>query len=259
MAESKVCPMCLIDKPISEYHKLNRGLGKVQSKCKICTSEYKKKRYWSNRDAELAKMTKSRLKPENVIQRKEYYKKNKEKYQERHYKLMSDEQKRKQRRERGRQYEKKNASKIAEKKRLHNKKEEVKARKRELHHKRKQEDIEYILKRRLRFRLRHIIKAVGSYKYKRMSSIELVGCDMQFLKQYIENKFKDGMSWGRISEIDIDHIIPCAIFDLTKLEEQKKCFHYTNLQPMWSGENRKKNSLFNGEYIRKPRTKNKAA
>jgi hypothetical protein len=35
----------------------------------------------------------------------------------------------------------------------------------------------------------------------------------------------------------IDHIIPCASFDLTDLEQQKKCFHYTNFQPLWWREN----------------------
>jgi hypothetical protein len=35
----------------------------------------------------------------------------------------------------------------------------------------------------------------------------------------------------------LDHINPCAAFDLTIPEQQKRCFHYTNLQPMWWKQN----------------------
>lgn len=50
------------------------------------------------------------------------------------------------------------------------------------------------------------------------------------------------MNWTEYEKgnIHIDHIIPCAIFDLRKEEAQKKCFHYTNLQPLWKADNLKK-------------------
>ena len=59
------------------------------------------------------------------------------------------------------------------------------------------------------------------------------------LKKHIEKQFKPGMNWSNhsVRGFHIDHIIPCASFDLTKEEEQKKCFHYTNLQPLWAEEN----------------------
>jgi len=97
------------------------------------------------------------------------------------------------------------------------------------------------------------LKLVGLRKSQK--TMELLGCDMMFFKKYIESRFSDGMSWDNygIRGWHIDHIKPCAAFDLTKEVEQKKCFYYKNLQPMWWYDNLHKNSLYNGKVIRKKR------
>ena len=41
-------------------------------------------------------------------------------------------------------------------------------------------------------------------------------------------------------EWHIDHIKPCAAFDLTDPKQQKECFNYKNLQPLWAQDNIKK-------------------
>jgi hypothetical protein len=71
---------------------------------------------------------------------------------------------------------------------------------------------------------------------------ELLGCDIKALRHHLESKFRDGMSWGNYGQFGwhIDHIIPCAEFDLTKIEQRKMCFHYTNLQPLWAKDNHAK-------------------
>ena len=50
------------------------------------------------------------------------------------------------------------------------------------------------------------------------------------------------MSWDNYGSYwDIDHIIPCASFNLDNLEEQKKCFIFTNTRPLSKIENQRKN------------------
>lgn len=79
---------------------------------------------------------------------------------------------------------------------------------------------------------------------KETSSIELLGADIETVRQHIEKQFSEGMSWDNHGTVGwhIDHIIPCSAFDLTKEEEQKKCFHFSNLQPLWYDENLRKGS-----------------
>jgi hypothetical protein len=75
----------------------------------------------------------------------------------------------------------------------------------------------------------------GKTKYKK--TFELIGCDIKQLIKHLESTFKIGMSWDKRSLMHVDHINPCSNFDLTKSEEQDKCFHYTNLQMLWAKEN----------------------
>ncbi len=101
----------------------------------------------------------------------------------------------------------------------------------------KENDIKYRLQRRLRTRIYNVLfrqKAVKSKK-----TLKLLGCSWQKAREHIQSQFKEGMAWENYGKYGwhIDHIIPCSSFDLTDPEEQKKCFHYTNIQPLWWHEN----------------------
>lgn len=93
------------------------------------------------------------------------------------------------------------------------------------------------------FRLRHCLRArirktiLGKNNSAR--SLALLGCTLEFLKTWLESKFKPGMTWENHGRFGwhIDHIRPCSSFDLSKPDEQAVCFHYTNLQPLWAYEN----------------------
>lgn len=88
-----------------------------------------------------------------------------------------------------------------------------------------------------------IVKYIKKYKgIKKCKTIDLLGTDIISLRKHLESKFKEGMSWDNhgLYGWHIDHILPCASFDLTKEEDQRRCFHYTNLQPLWAEDNLKK-------------------
>ena len=81
-------------------------------------------------------------------------------------------------------------------------------------------------------------------KLSRGRKSELLGCDRAFLIKWLEKQFKPGMSWENYGVFGwhIDHIRPCASFDLSDPKQQSECFHYTNLQPLWWKDNLSKHS-----------------
>jgi len=101
-------------------------------------------------------------------------------------------------------------------------------------------DIKYRIAENLRRRVSLALKGLN----KSASTMELLGCTAQEFKIHIADKFDEKMSWDNygIHGWHIDHIIPCSSFDLTDPEQQKKCLHYTNLQPLWAIDNLKKSN-----------------
>lgn len=100
------------------------------------------------------------------------------------------------------------------------------------------------LGRNLRKRVRDAIKQRKPSCKKFGSTFELLGCSVSEVRLHLEKQFQPGMSWDNYGSGDdrwsIDHIIPVIAFDLTDSFQQKACFHYTNLQPLWCLENSRK-------------------
>jgi len=91
---------------------------------------------------------------------------------------------------------------------------------------------------RLRNRIRSALRERDGRKA--FKTQELIGCSIDFLRQHLESKFRPGMSWAIPGSFHIDHVKPIKEFDLTDPKQQKACFSYTNLQPLWATENLKK-------------------
>ncbi len=74
---------------------------------------------------------------------------------------------------------------------------------------------------------------------KSYATLEYLGCTAPELKCHLEGQFRDGMNWDNygFEGWHIDHIKPLCQFDLTDPDQQKECFHFSNLQPLWAAEN----------------------
>jgi len=138
----------------------------------------------------------------------------------------------------------KKALKYAAKWRENNKEKRNKSN-REYIKKRIEIDPSYKLMQNLRSRLRQALKHQRAYKVSKTAT--LLGCTYEELKQHLESQFTEGMTWDNHGEWHVDHKKPIAMFDLSKEEDQRVCFHYTNLQPLWAEENIKKSSLYEGK------------
>tara|TARA_Y100000389_G_scaffold196556_1_gene229670 strand:+ start:1036 stop:1683 length:648 start_codon:yes stop_codon:yes gene_type:complete len=95
-------------------------------------------------------------------------------------------------------------------------------------------DLNFKIKKNTSRRIRELLSGVGG---KQHTTNKYIGCSIDYLKDHLEQQFQESMSWSNYGDWHIDHIIPCAAFDLTDKFQQKACFHYTNLQPLWASEN----------------------
>ena len=92
-----------------------------------------------------------------------------------------------------------------------------------------------------RSRIRNLLNEIS----KSRSTLELVGLDSwDELVQHLESQFVDGMTWDNYGQWHMDHIRPCASFDLTDETQRLECFNYKNLQPLWAFDNLSKGDKF---------------
>lgn len=278
---TKVCKHCGEEKPLSEYNKITSGYP--QPYCKPCDSKRKKKHHEANRDKILERnkvryeenkneiLAKMRIYKKNNPQiQKEYRNRNKDKKRECD-KRYADKNKEKLLAKK-REYYEKNKARISEYYKIKRKDPEYKAKKsladkiyreknsekvkavKKIYYDRvglekakesqskKRGDKNHVAKKRLRGRIYVALKR----GIKSASTVDLLGCDIDFFIRYFQSLFTDNMNWDLFLNggIHIDHIKPCKLFDLSDPKQQKECFHYTNLQPLHSLDNLKKGAKY---------------
>jgi hypothetical protein len=223
--DDKTCTKCNCVFPATTeyfYKKVDGKYG-LTTKCKSCAKECVKKCYNKHQNKRLN-------------QKKEYYKSNSTTLNQKNhqYQLINKEKISEQRK----QYRQDNIEKIklAHKTYRQNNKDKLN----KYYQLKAKNDLNYKLARNIRSRIKVTIKENRKTK----SSLELLGCSLEQVRQHIESQFQEGMSWSNWSFYGwhIDHIRPISSFDLSDPIQQKQCFHYTNLQPLWAKDNLQKGS-----------------
>ena len=100
-----------------------------------------------------------------------------------------------------------------------------------------QNDPQFKLHARLNTRISDVLKKQGVVKAAKTA--ELIDAEIADFKAYLSANWEEGMSWDNYGRDGwhVDHIRPCASFDLTDEEQQLACFNWRNLRPMWASEN----------------------
>lgn len=196
----KFCNSCKKEKALSEFGKRSARPSGVQSTCKKCKTEKEKRRYSENRDAKLEYRRKHYLDNREKIVAK------RREYVANNPEIISD-------------YNKCNKEKIAKYRREKRKNDKV-----------------FAMADRMRRRINYAL-SVGGYR-KQEKTEQLIGCTWQELCDHIESQFALGMNWENRGEWEIDHIVPFASAETE--EDIIRLSHYTNMQPLWKSENRRK-------------------
>lgn len=211
---SKTCNKCNIDKPLNLFYV--RKDGRVNYICKDC-HKIKASKYYDENKVRLSE------RPEN----KERLSKNHKKYYfncDKSIRKLKDAT-----------YYNSNKENISKKRREYQSSEIFKQKRRIYRRNRSETDECYKIRNSLKNRIYFALKGVAKSK----KTLQLLGCPLPFFKEYLENLFTEKMNWNNYGMFGwhIDHKIPCSSFDLTKKEEQEKCFHYSNMQPLWHTDN----------------------
>ncbi len=219
--QTKICPTCKVEKNTDKYNKNKNYKDGLQRECRECCHNHHNKHYHNKKSPRL----KENLQLNHKICSECYNELPFEQFNKlklgrfgikstcKHCDSNKDKQYRNNNKEKLNQYKK---------------------------HK-KATDPQFKLKSILRLRLLDALKRTNTTK--NHSAIELLGCSIEQAKHHLEQQFKPEMNWSNHGKYwEIDHKKPCASFDLTNPEQQKLCFHYTNLQPLTISENRIKHS-----------------
>ena len=224
-----------------EYRKIWNAQYYLKNKERIL----KKNKEWreKNKEKQNARAKQYYLENKEKLNQKgkEYYHKNWHKIQEQHrkYKKNNEEKLKKHyysesNQERLKKYKEKNKEKFKKMRQERDKKNRKKLNK--YTRDRKKNNPSFRIRHQLSNRLWSALKRNNLYQSKCASTMQLVGCTIEELWKHLESSpswepWMTRENYGK-GGWDVDHILPCASFDLKCPVQQLACFHWSNLQPL---------------------------
>ncbi len=209
----KTCCKCKLSQSINEFGNLKSSPDGLRYDCKSCRKSYceqnkesirkKQQQYYSDNKSEL------------IVKNKEYRNMNIDKINEQRKQYRAREDVKKHIKNKNKEY-------------LPVRKEKIKQR--------RQNDNDFRIKEVLRSKIHKFLKN------QKTSYTNMLGCDLEFFKKWIEYRFSPEMSWNNFGDVwEIDHILPMSLFKMDS-DDKLVCFHWTNLQPLNKFENKSKSN-----------------
>ena len=152
---------------------------------------------------------------ENRGKKREYHQNNRDRIKDYYF----------QNRDRIKQYQLKNHDKIIAQKRISS-------------NNKYKSDINFQLIRKTRSRIYNSLKGMTKHS----STKEILGIDIDLYRKWLEFQFTPEMNW---SNIEVDHIKPICMFDVSDDEQLKEAFNWKNTQPLLKQDNQQKGTNFN--------------
>lgn len=204
----KKCCTCKLIKSSDNFNKNKNNKDGLHARCIECRKKERLKYKSNEKD-----------------RNKNYYLKNKDDLltKNKQYRINNEEKINIQRKD----YRLKNSEHISNKN-----KEYLPIRKLKIKEKRKT-DSKFQLSEILRSKYHKMIKGVNT------SYTEIIGCDIQYLRDWLEFQFDKNMNWENLGKYwEIDHILPINKFKFDSEKDKYICYNWTNLQPLYKKTNR---------------------
>lgn len=213
----KKCVKCNIEKEFLEFGKAKLNKDGLKGTCKVCLTLYHKI-YSINNPKKIKQYNKKyHINNKQIVnnKHKKYYIDNKEKIKEYSKKYYIDNLEKHKEKNR-KNYSKEYCNKYTKERRL----------------------IDSLFK--LRCNIRGLIsKSIKNKGYSKNSKTnEYLGCSYEYFKEYLQNRFTEGMTWENQGKWHLDHIYPVSLAN--DEEHLIQLNHYTNFQPLWAEDNIRK-------------------